>query len=79
MGHYNSFLVRVWTDEGQNLVRGYIQHVGSEEVVHFMDWNKMIDFMTNHLDWRIGERELDDIKEQKNLSIDVDGKCIGNN
>jgi hypothetical protein len=53
MGHYNSFLVKVWTDDGQHLVRGYIQHVGTEEVVHFLEWGKMVDFIVNHLNWHI--------------------------
>jgi hypothetical protein len=79
MGHYNSFLVRVWSDKGHNLVRGYIQHVGSEEIVHFIDWNKMIDFMNGHLDWRVGENKSDNAGSQSELPVDVDGKFIGNN
>ena len=72
MGHYNSFLVRIWTDKGQNLVRGHIQHVGTEEVVHFMDWNKMVDFMTDHLDWHIIENRTVDKQEQPALGSDGD-------
>ena len=72
MGHYNSFLIRIWTDNGQNLVRGYIQHVGTEEVVHFMDWNKMVDFMTDHLDWHIIENRTADKQEQPALGFDGD-------
>lgn len=58
MGHYNSFLVKVWT-EGENTVRGYIQHVGTKEAVHFLNWEKMIDFMLTHLSWKINH-ELDE-------------------
>lgn len=72
MGHYNSFLVRIWSDKGQNLVRGYVQHVGTEEGAHFMDWNKMVDFMTNHLDWRITETKTSEKKEQPVLGSDID-------
>lgn len=53
MGHYNSFLVKIWTDDVHRLVRGYIQHVGTEEVVHFLDLEKMVDFIINHLDWHV--------------------------
>ena len=53
MGHYNSFLVRVWTEDGENIVRGYIQHVGSQENMHFRNLEKMVGFMLNHLGWHI--------------------------
>lgn len=53
MGHYNSFLVRVWTDENMKIVRGYIQHTGTEEAIHFLEWEKMVDFILNHLSWKI--------------------------
>ena len=35
MGHYNSFLVKLWTEDEENLLRGYIQHVGTEEDIYF--------------------------------------------
>ena len=53
MGHYNSFLVRVWTEDGENIVRGYIQHVGSQDTIHFRNMDKMMEFMMNHLGWHI--------------------------
>ena len=49
MGHYNSFLVRVWTEDGKSIVRGYIQHVGSQEDIHFRNLDKMVGFMIDHL------------------------------
>ena len=53
MGHYNSFLVRVWTEDGENIVRGYIQHVGSQESMHFRKWEKMVGFIQDHLQWHV--------------------------
>ena len=53
MGHYNSFLVRVWTEDGENIVRGYIQHVGSQENMYFRDSSRMVEFMLHHLGWHI--------------------------
>ena len=49
MGKYNSFLVRIWKDEDEHIIRGYIQHVGSGETTHFSDWDKMVTFITNHM------------------------------
>jgi len=53
VGHYNSFLVRVWTEEGKD-IRGSVQHVGTQEIIHFKRWDKMVDFIQDHLDWQIG-------------------------
>ncbi len=60
MGHYNSFLIKVWTDDGQKLVRGHVQHVGTEEIIHFNKWEKMVDFIVNHLSWHISEHLYDE-------------------
>ena len=53
MGHYNSFLVRVWTENGEDTPRGYIQHVGSQESMHFRGWETLVGFIQDHLTWRI--------------------------
>jgi hypothetical protein len=48
MGYYNSFLVKIWIDETDEM-RGYIQHVSTQEDMHFLSVDKMVDFMMNHL------------------------------
>ena len=53
MGYYNSFVVKIWTEDDQNLARGYIQHVGTQESIYFADWEKMAHFMLSHLSWHI--------------------------
>jgi hypothetical protein len=53
VGHYNSFLLRVWTDEHDDEVRGSVQHVGTQESIYFTSWDKMVDFVNNHLNWNI--------------------------
>ena len=53
MGHYNSFLLRVWTGEHNDEVRGSVQHVGTQESIYFTSWGKMVDFVNNHLNWGI--------------------------
>lgn len=52
MGHYNSFLIRVWTEDDKE-VRGSIQHVGTQETVNFNRWDRMISFISDHLNWQI--------------------------
>ncbi len=48
MGHYNSFVVRIWTDNDGKM-RGQISHVGTRESASFLDFNKMLDFLQIHL------------------------------
>lgn len=60
MGYYNSFLVRVWTEDGEDLLRGYIQHVGTEEDTYFLTWEKMVDFILAHINSHINHRMYED-------------------
>ena len=49
MGDYNSFVVRVWTDEIDGRWRGHIQHVATRDEAYFVTRDKMEDFITGHL------------------------------
>lgn len=49
MGYYNSFVVKIWSDEPGGKVRGHIQHVSSQESSHFLNLDKMLDFIIAHL------------------------------
>ena len=49
MGHYNTFILRVWTDGEGGWTRGYIQHVNSQEKAYFTEKSKMDEFIVNHL------------------------------
>ena len=49
VGYYNSFIVKIWTDEHEGKVRGHILHVGSQESAHFLKLDKMLDFIMGHL------------------------------
>ena len=49
MGYYNTFVVRIWCSDHGEMVRGRVQHVGSEEHAYFLNTTNMIDFMTGHL------------------------------
>ena len=60
MGNYNSFLVRVWTEDGENLLRGYVQHVGTEEDMYFLKCEKMVDFVLTHINWHVNHQMYED-------------------
>jgi hypothetical protein len=49
VGYYNSFVVKIWTDENEGKVRGNIQHVSSQESSHFLSLDKMLEFIIGHL------------------------------
>lgn len=50
MGHYSSFVVRIWVDDNEGgMSRGYVQHVGTQESTHFLALDKMAQFMMGHL------------------------------
>jgi hypothetical protein len=63
MGHYNSFVVRIWTDETSATFRGHIQHVASHDQANFADIRKMVDFIMNHLAQAASEQPEDDTPE----------------
>ena len=50
VGYYNSFVIKVWCNDDQELIRGYIQHVGTEEHTYFLHLEKITDFITSHLE-----------------------------
>lgn len=60
MGHYNSFVIKVWTEDRENLIRGHIQHVGTEEDTYFLKWEKMVDFLLAHVNRHINHRVFED-------------------
>lgn len=49
MGHYSSFILRIWVDENEMLSKGYVQHVGTQETLHFASLDKMTEFIISHL------------------------------
>jgi len=49
MGHYSSFVVRIWVDEQEKLSNGYVQHVGTQESTYFTSLDKMEEFIKSHL------------------------------
>ena len=50
MGYYNSFIVRVWTDDIDGPSYGLIQHVSTQEKAYFADQYEMDEFISSHLE-----------------------------
>lgn len=50
MGHYSSFIIRLWVDPPEGFRWGLIQHVGSRQEQRFNTLQDMLDFMLQHAD-----------------------------
>jgi len=44
MGYYSSFVVKIWADDDGKMSRGYVQHVSTEESMHFLTLDQMVAF-----------------------------------
>ena len=49
MGYYNTFIVRIWTDDGLRPSRGHIEHVGTSDRIWFTYLEQMSVFISDHL------------------------------
>ena len=49
MAYYISFVVRIRESESDNIVRGHIQHVSTQEGQYFSDVENMVQFIMSHL------------------------------
>jgi hypothetical protein len=49
VGYYNSFVVRIWSDE-QGPSRGTIEHVSTHDSLVFDDPSAVVSFIRLHLD-----------------------------
>jgi len=61
MGYYNSFVVKVWINDAGDTTRGYIQHVGTQETMHFYDLDKINEFILSHIHLQSGDVEGEQI------------------
>ncbi|MFQ5813115.1 MAG: hypothetical protein ACE5I2_07995 [Anaerolineae bacterium] len=48
MAQYNSFVVKIWSDDNGGL-HGHIVHVATQEKRHFLNLDRMIEFILEHL------------------------------
>lgn len=49
MGHYSSFVVKLWVNDDGIMKRGHVQHVATQDGIYFLDFDKMVDFMCSNL------------------------------
>ena len=74
MGHYCSFVVRLWVGDDDNIRRGYIQHSSSQESMHFLTFDQMTAFMAEYLNRRpnhINEHEEEDSLRKTPLNTET--------
>jgi hypothetical protein len=67
MGHYDSFVVRVWVDDMEDITRGYIQHVSTQETMHFHDLDKINEFILSHINVQCGDLEEEQTVDESRL------------
>ncbi len=67
MGHYDSFVVKVWVDDTEDITRGYIQHVGTQETMHFYDLDKVSEFILSHIHLQSGDLEVEQSSDDNYL------------
>lgn len=48
MGHYSSFILRLWVDAQDGRRWGLIQHVTTREKCRFSDFSEMLEFIRKH-------------------------------
>ena len=68
MGYYNTFVVKVWCDDHEEMVRGHVQHVSSQEHAYFSNLENMTDFVVNHLGFAPSNLTVQD-KRRNRLSL----------
>lgn len=49
VGYYNTFVVKIWCNDSNELSRGYVQHVTTQQQQHFVDIDDLKDFILSHL------------------------------
>ena len=48
MGHYSSFILRLWVEPGGKWRSGFIQHVATRDKRRFSTVSEMLDFITQY-------------------------------
>lgn len=49
MGYYTTFVVRIWCNDEEGMLRGQIQHVGTEQHAYFSSLDSMKEFVLSYL------------------------------
>ncbi len=48
-GYYSTFVVKIWCDDTERIMRGHIQHVSTREYEYFLSLGNMTSFIMRHL------------------------------
>ena len=46
----DTFVVRIWSSDGSDLMRGHVQHVRSRQRAYFATRERLVTFIQDHLD-----------------------------
>ena len=65
MEDYISFIIRLRVNDSQNIDRGYVQHVGSQDYIYFTNFDEAIEFMTNYVNQPVKEYIREEIEDNK--------------
>ena len=60
MGFYNSFVVKVWSDDMKKTLRGQVWHVNSHKQIYFDDLDKAMVFIKDNLNPSKKDSEVTD-------------------
>jgi hypothetical protein len=60
MGHYVSFIVRLWVDNIHEMNTGYIQCAGNQDYRYFKDFSQAIEFMLEYCNRPTDENEYEE-------------------
>jgi len=76
-GYYNTFVVRIWCDKAEETTRGHIQHVSSQDRIHFLNLEDMTDFILSHLKPPSIESGISDEAQEKWVLLTEDYGDVG--
>ena len=49
MEYYSSFVIKIWVTNSGKMSKGYIQHVNTQQSMHFLTLDQMVAFVNNRL------------------------------
>ncbi len=64
MSHYDTFIVRIWSNGGRAL-HGRIQHVSTSDQRDFRDLRRVLDFIRGHLRRPDQQSDVPDIGDER--------------
>jgi len=72
VGYYNTFVVKVWCNNGGEMIRGHIQHISTQGYMYFSNLEDTVDFITSHLG-RLPDNSVTQDKMHDGLTLLAEG------